>query len=100
MTEMMDLMNAMAKEKGIVKLEDKSVEVLSGKLEDRGFIHEQGPAFKYNVENPFVIRVNKSKGGASESSSSKTTINPVEAREEKDMKEHVSLPLRVSLRKA
>ncbi|KAK8690231.1 hypothetical protein V6N13_088932 [Hibiscus sabdariffa] len=78
---MMDLMNAMAKEKGTIKLEDKSVEGQSGKLRGRGSIHEQATASRYNVENPFVIRVNESEGGASETVSSKTMTNPVKAQD-------------------
>ncbi|KAK8696264.1 hypothetical protein V6N13_001400 [Hibiscus sabdariffa] len=78
---MMDLMNAMAKEKGTVKLEDKSAEGQSGKLGCKGSVHEQAPASRYNAKNPFVIHVNESEGGASESSSSKTTTNLVKAQE-------------------
>ncbi|KAK8669543.1 hypothetical protein V6N13_106971 [Hibiscus sabdariffa] len=76
---MKDLMNAMAKEKGIVKLEDKTVDGQSGKPEGKGSIHEQAPTSKYNVENPFVIRVNESEGGVSESSSRKTTTHSIKA---------------------
>ncbi|KAK9033289.1 hypothetical protein V6N11_018322 [Hibiscus sabdariffa] len=94
MSEMMDMMNAMAKEKGTVKPKDKTVEGQSGEFKSKGSIREQVPTSKYNVENPFVIRVNKLEGGISESSSSKTTTNLAEAREEKDMRGHVSLPLK------
>ncbi|KAK8676502.1 hypothetical protein V6N13_142076 [Hibiscus sabdariffa] len=91
---MLDLMNAMAKEKGTVKPEDKSVEGQSGKPEDKGSVHEIAPASKYNAENSFVIRVNESEWGTSESSFNKTSTNPVKAREEKDMRGHVSLPFK------
>ncbi|KAK8658780.1 hypothetical protein V6N13_036974 [Hibiscus sabdariffa] len=80
---MMDMMNVMAKEKGTIKLEDKLVEGQSGKLEGTGSVHKQGPAFKYNAENPFVIRGNKLEVGASELSSSKTTTNLVKDREKR-----------------
>ncbi|KAL4379018.1 hypothetical protein GQ457_02G030350 [Hibiscus cannabinus] len=80
MTEMMDMMN--------------TVEGQSGEFEGKGSVRERVPASKYNVENPFVIHVNQSKGGTFESSSSKTTTNLIEAREEKDMRGHVSLPLK------
>ncbi|KAK8636877.1 hypothetical protein V6N13_064314 [Hibiscus sabdariffa] len=80
-----------------IKLEDKSVESQSGKLEGKGYVHEQAPASKYNAKNPFVIRVNVSEWGTYESSSSKTTTNLVKAREEKDMRGHVSLPLKDSI---
>ncbi|KAL4353994.1 hypothetical protein GQ457_06G012600 [Hibiscus cannabinus] len=94
MTEMMDMMNAMAKEKGTGKPNNKTVEGQSGEFEGKGSVCKQVPASKYNAENPFVIRFNKSEGGMSESSSSKTTTNLAEAREEKDMRGHVSLPLK------
>ncbi|KAK9033756.1 hypothetical protein V6N11_049940 [Hibiscus sabdariffa] len=94
MTEMMDMVNAMAKEKETVKPKDKTIEGQSGEFEGKGFAREQVPASKYNVENPFVIRVNKSKGGTSESSSRKTKTNLTEVREEKNMKGYVSLPLK------
>ncbi|KAL4384872.1 hypothetical protein GQ457_15G017610 [Hibiscus cannabinus] len=92
MNEMMDMMNFIAKEKGAVKLEDKIVEGQSAKLDGTGSVHKQCPAFKYNAENPFVIRGNELEVGASELSSSRTTTNLVKAREEKDMMGHVSLP--------
>ncbi|KAK8690781.1 hypothetical protein V6N13_074307 [Hibiscus sabdariffa] len=92
---MMDMMNAMAEEKGIVKPKNKTVEGQSGEFKGKGSVPEQVPASKYNAENLFVIRVNKSERGISESSSSKTTINLAEAREEKDMRGRVSLPLKV-----
>ncbi|KAK9020411.1 hypothetical protein V6N11_010435 [Hibiscus sabdariffa] len=91
MTGMMDMMNV---KKGTVKPEENPVEGQRGKLEGKSSVHEQGPASKYNVENPFVIHVDQSKGGTSVSSSSKTTTNLIEAREEKDMRGHVSLPLK------
>ncbi|KAK8483042.1 hypothetical protein V6N12_003703 [Hibiscus sabdariffa] len=94
MIEMMDMMNAMAKEKGTVKPKNKIVEGQSGEFEGKGSVREQVPASKYNAENPFVIRFNKSEGGTSESSCRETTTNPAEAREEKDMRGHVSLPLK------
>ncbi|KAK8576442.1 hypothetical protein V6N13_032364 [Hibiscus sabdariffa] len=81
----MDMMNAMAKEKGTAKPKDKTVEGQSRELEGKGSVREQVLASKYNIEIPFVIRVNKSKGGTSESSSSKTTTNLTEVREEKNM---------------
>ncbi|KAK8544928.1 hypothetical protein V6N13_123236 [Hibiscus sabdariffa] len=90
----MDMVNAMAKEKGTVKPEDNLVEGQSGEFEGKGSVREQVPASKYNVENTFVIRVNQSKGGTSESSSSKTTTNLIEAQEENDMRGHVSLLLK------
>ncbi|KAL4334894.1 hypothetical protein GQ457_07G008880 [Hibiscus cannabinus] len=94
MIEMMDMINAMAKEKGIVEPKNKKVEGHSGEFEDKGSVREQVLASKYNAENPFVIRFNKSEGGISESSSSKTTTNPIKVREEKNMMGHVSLLLK------
>ncbi|KAK8508714.1 hypothetical protein V6N12_032709 [Hibiscus sabdariffa] len=86
MTEMMDMMNAMAVEKGTVKPKNKTVEGQSGEFEGKGYVREQVPASKYNAENLFVIRFNKPEGETSESSSSKTTT--------KDMRGRVSLPLK------
>ncbi|KAK8975508.1 hypothetical protein V6N11_034517 [Hibiscus sabdariffa] len=86
MTEMMDMMNAMAEEKGTVKPKNKIVEGQSGEFEVKGYVREQVPASKYSVENPFVICFSKPERGTSESSSSKTTT--------KDMRGHVSLPLK------
>ncbi|KAK8990165.1 hypothetical protein V6N11_008680 [Hibiscus sabdariffa] len=86
MTEMMDMMNAMAEEKGTVKPKNKTVEGQSGEFEGKGYVREQVPASKYNAENLFVIRFNKPEGGTSESSSRKTTT--------KDMRGRVSLPLK------
>ncbi|KAK8576673.1 hypothetical protein V6N13_015106 [Hibiscus sabdariffa] len=83
---MMDLMNAMAKEKGRFKPKNKTVEGQSGEFEEKGSAREQVFASKYNAENPFVVRFNKLEGGTSESSSSKTTSNLAEAREEKNMR--------------
>ncbi|KAK8663872.1 hypothetical protein V6N13_083677 [Hibiscus sabdariffa] len=97
---MMDMMNAMAEEKGTVKPKNKTVEGQSGEFEGKGYVREQVPASKYNAENPFVIRFNKLEGGTSESSSSKTTANLAEAREEKDMRGRVSLPLKTNENRA
>ncbi|KAK8480081.1 hypothetical protein V6N12_073990, partial [Hibiscus sabdariffa] len=94
MTETMDMMNAMAKGKGTVKPKNKTVEGQNGEFEGKGSVHEQVFASKYNAENPFIIRFNKLEGGTSESSSSKTATNLAEAREEKNMRGHVSLPLK------
>ncbi|KAK8694911.1 hypothetical protein V6N13_072455 [Hibiscus sabdariffa] len=91
----MDMMNAMAEEKGTVKPKNKTVEGQSGEFEGKGSVREQVPASKYNAENPFVIRFNKSEGGTYESISSETTTNPVKVREEENMMGHVSLPLKL-----
>ncbi|KAK8685854.1 hypothetical protein V6N13_124887 [Hibiscus sabdariffa] len=63
---MMNLINAMAKENGTIKLEDNLVESQSRKLEVQGSNLEPSPTFKYNTTNLFVIHANKPEVRASE----------------------------------